>query len=257
MGKDTVFSSALKMDYEEPAPEVDAEAFRQVVESRRSVRVYDGTPVPEDVMRNCLDLALLAPNSSNLQPWEFYWVRSADKRAALVEACFSQPAAKTAAEIVVVVARTKTWRDNARRMLELMQQADPPPPMAVADYYKKLVPLAYTVGPWGIFGKFKKALLFGVGLFRPVPRNISSESDLVTWAVKSTALACENLMLAFRAYGFDTCPMEGLDSVRVQKLLKLPPDAVIVMAISIGKRAADGVYGRQLRFDRSHVIFEV
>ena len=30
------------------------------------------------------------------------------------------------------------------------------------------------------------------------------------------ALACENLMLALRAYGYDSCPMEGMDSKRIK-----------------------------------------
>ena len=29
-------------------------------------------PVPESVIRDCLEQAILAPNSSNLQIWEFY-----------------------------------------------------------------------------------------------------------------------------------------------------------------------------------------
>ena len=37
-----------------------------VVEGRRAVRVYDATPIPEEVMRECLRLALLAPEF--LQP---------------------------------------------------------------------------------------------------------------------------------------------------------------------------------------------
>ena len=35
---------------------------------------------------------------------------------------------------------------------------------------------------------------------------------MAVWAHKSTALACENLMLSLRAYGYDSCPMEGMDS---------------------------------------------
>jgi hypothetical protein len=51
----------------EPAPEgIDIENFKKVVQSRRSVRKFTQTPIPSDVLDECLDLALLAPNSSNL-----------------------------------------------------------------------------------------------------------------------------------------------------------------------------------------------
>ena len=37
-----------------------------------------------------LKAALLAANSSNLQPWEFYWIKDEKKKEDLVKACFSQ-----------------------------------------------------------------------------------------------------------------------------------------------------------------------
>ena len=61
-------------------------------------------------------------------------------------------------------------------------------------------------------------------------------------------------MLAMRAHGFDTCPMEGMDSARVKKLLGLPKAAMVTMVISAGKRAEGGVYGPRLRFDRQHFV---
>lgn len=96
-----------------------------------------------------------------------------------------------------------------------------------------------------------------MGFFKPVPREPTSNSELKTWAVKTTALACENLMLSLRAAGYDSCPMEGFDGVRVKRILQLPTDAVIVMGISAGKRADNGVYGPQLRFDEDRFIHEV
>ncbi len=254
---ESVFDEPLNVPSGDGAlPPIDWNEFKKVVETRRSVRVFDGTPIPEADVREALDLALLAPNSSNLQPWEFYWVRTPGKRAALVTACLSQPAAKTAAELIVCVARTGTWRAMRARMLEAFAGRKGVPASAV-DYYRKLVPLAYTSGPFGIAARLRGLAMFGLGFFRPVPREPASAAELTTWAVKSTALACENLMLAFRARGWDTCPLEGLDSRRVRKLLALPGDASVVMVIAAGKRAPQGVYGPRLRFDRALFIKEV
>lgn len=253
----SVFDRALDLPYSEPAAATDWDAFMTVVKSRRSVRVFEPEPIPEDHVRQCLRAALLAPNSSNLQQWEFYWVRSAEKKAALVHACLSQPAAKTAAEIIVCVARTDTWRRNSRLMLEELDRQKNAP-KAARDYYSKLVPIAYgLIGPCNILSPFKKLLMFGMGLVKPTPREPTTRNDLRIWAIKSAALACENLMLAFRARGYDSCPMEGLDSRRVRKLLDLPASADVVMAISAGKRSAKGVYGPQIRFDEKYFLFEV
>lgn len=65
--------------HSEEAEEIKKEDFIKTIKSRRSVRNYNDEPVLEQDMKACLELALLAPNSSNLQPWEFYWVRSPEK----------------------------------------------------------------------------------------------------------------------------------------------------------------------------------
>lgn len=100
-------------------------------------------------------------------------------------------------------------------------------------------------------------MLTAIGLSRPVPRGPTSYSELRLWAEKTTALACENLMLAFRAAGYDSCPMEGFDEVRVKKVLGLPRKASIVMVISAGTRDKNAVYGPRVRFDQKQFIFEV
>ncbi len=255
-----IFSEVPKLDYEEPAAATSASEFKKVVESRRSVRVYTKEPVPEHVMRECLELGLLSPNSSNLQPWEFYWPRSPEKKALIVEACLSQPAAATAQELVVCVARTKTWKQNAKLMLKEFDGAEAKGqkiPGSIRSYYGKLVPIAYAQGPLGIWGMLKSLIMWVRGLSTATPREPTSHSDMKVWASKTTALAAQTLMLAFRAYGFDTCPMEGLDSARVKKALDLPKDALVVMVLSVGKRAPNGVYGPRVRFESARFIKEV
>ena len=257
MSKDnSILSSSPKIDYTETAPEINAAEFQKVIDSRRSVRVYDGTPIPGEVVMKCLHNALLAPNSSNLQPWEFYWVHTPEKKKELVRACLDQVAAKTAAELFVVVARTKTWKGHAKEMLRLLGKSKDVPALAI-KYYSKIVPFVYTQGFFSAAGLVKRLVYFVKGLGGPIIREPVSRSHLRLWAVKSTALAAENLMLSLRAYGFDSCPMEGLDSKVVKKLLGLAGDASVVMVISAGKRAPEGIYGQRIRFDPERFIRKV
>lgn len=251
-----VFKRTPEIEYIESAAKTDPAEFEKVVRSRRSVRVFTDDPIPEAVMRKCLELALLAPNSSNLQPWEFHWIRDPGKKAELVRLCLGQPAAATAQELVVCVARRDTWQRNCEMLMKLMDASEFELPESVRTYYKRVVPLAYGQGPFYLLGPFKKLIGSIVALTRPFPRGPASKSDMRVWAHKSTALACENLMLALRAFGFDSCPIEGLDSRRIQKLLKLRRAAEICMVISAGKRADNGVYGKQLRCDQSLFVFE-
>ena len=78
-------------------------------------------------------------------------------------------------------------------------------------------------------------------------------SDMRIVAHKSAALAAENFMLSMAAIGYDTCPMEGHDSVLVKKALDLPAGAEINMVIGCGIREPHGVYGPRFRVPFSTV----
>jgi nitroreductase len=95
------------------------------------------------------------------------------------------------------------------------------------------------------------------GIFKPVPRNPWSPRDIEEVAIKSTALAAENFMLAISAQGFDTCPMEGFDEARVKKLLGLGWRARIVMVVSVGERAPEGLWGERFRLPREMVVKKI
>jgi len=249
----SIFTKVPDMNYSEEILETAPEEFEKVIKNRRSVRVYTNEKVPKAVMEKVLEWGLLAANSSNLQPWEFYWVKQPTKKSQLVEALFNQPAARTAQELIVCVGKLNSWKKTRKDMLELFAGRSDVPASARA-YYEKLVPMAYTQGPLSIFGYSKKVFTTVVGIFRPIPREPNSRSDMRVWAAKSVALACQNIMMGFSAHGFDTCPMEGFDSKRVKKILGLGRESEIVMVISVGKRDKRGVYGERVRMPKENFI---
>ena len=54
-------------------------------------------------------------------------------------------------------------------------------------------------------------------------------------------------MLAMSEGGYDTCPLEGFDSLLVKKALGLPRKVEINMVITCGIRQSDGVWGDRYR----------
>lgn len=253
---DTVLSTDLSSGYREEAPPTDFQAFKTIVESRRSVRKFEDVPIPDEVVEEILELGLLAPNSSNLQPWEFYWIKSPEVRKKMIPICFNQNAVKTASVIIVACARPNMWRAHSKQMMKEFEKQGPVLP-AVKSYYTKLAPLIYSQGPLGLWGQLKRVIFGVLGLFRMVPRFPFGRGKLEVWAQKSVALACENIMLGFRAAGFDSCPMEGFDERRLKELLHLPRDTHVTMVIGAGKRSPDGVYNPRLRFPKEEFIKRV
>lgn len=230
--------------------------FFKTISIRRSIRRFTEEIVPDQVIETAFDAALKAPNSSNLQPWEFYWVKDEDKRDQLVKACFSQSAARTSNHLIFAVARLDTWSRNRDIYLEQLKDQGKVP-SKVKDYYKKVVPISYVQGPFNILYLIKKPLTMIIGLFRPISRRPGTRAELFEVVTKTTALACQNFMLAISAQGFDTCPMEGYDDKRVKKILGLNRKSNIVMAIGVGKRDPKCVFGDQLRVPSNLVIHKI
>lgn len=225
-------------------PAIDAAAFYDVVNSRRSTRIYATDKVPEEVIKRCVEAAQKAPNSSNLQCWEIHRIRQSESKVKLVEACLSQPAAATAPELFVFVARPDLWKRNNAWMLEEFDKRGNMPERAY-QYFQRITRIAYTQG---VFAWVKRIWFPIRGLSQATPREPIGWSDMRVWAHKSCALSAAHFMLAMRAEGFDTCPMEGMDSQRIKRLLSLPKSAEVCMVISAGKRTAKGIYGERFRF---------
>lgn len=221
---------------------------------RRSVRVYKDTPIDTEKVKQCLKNAALAPTSSNLQLWEFYHVTDRETLKNLTTACLDQNAAKTAQQLVVVVAKKSLWKKRAKANIDFLNDAFDKPNLEkrlvkrkkmALSYYQKLIPFLYTEA-FGIFGFLKFSMFQIVGLFRPVYRQ-TRLSDMRIVAHKSAGLAAQNFMISMAAIGYDTCPMEGSDTLRVKKILNISRSAEINMVISCGVRDETGVYGPRFR----------
>lgn len=253
--KENVFNQTIDTGYSEAVPEIDFNEFDKVIKSRRSIRIFNDEKLDEQIIEKALEHALLAPNSSNLQSWKFIWVRSDDKLKELAKLCFNQNGARTASDLIVCIADTTTWKKHCQQNLQIMKSSGKEVPKVVREYYEKIAPMAYgLIGPFGVLSPFKWLLMNGLGLFQVMAREPIWPSDLKVWAAKTTALACENLMLSLRAQGADSLPMEGFDSKRVKKMLKLKRGEYPIMVIAAGKRSDKGVYGPQLRFPKEQFI---
>ncbi|MCD2260136.1 nitroreductase family protein [Psychroserpens luteolus] len=236
----------------------------EAIQYRRSTRIYKEDPIDTEKVKQCLYNASLAPTSSNLQLWEFYHVTNESTLEKLTVACLGQNAAKTAKQLVVVVTRKDLWRKRAKANIEFINKIYDKPDLEeqwlkrkkmAISYYNKLIPTIYT-DLFGILGFIKYLVFQVVGLFRPIYRQIRL-SDMRIVAHKSAALAAENFMLSMSAIGYDTCPMEGSDTLRVKQILSLPRGAEINMVIGCGIRHKDkGIYGPRFRVPFDEVYFE-
>ena len=236
--------------------------FNEVIKSRRSVRDFLNKNINILTVKKCIKNATLAPNSSNLQLWEFYHIINSEFKVNISKACFDQPAAKTANQFVIIVTRKDLWKSrrdfNLNFILNKFKDLDDKKSIRkkknAINYYKLLIPTLYG-NFLSITGFLKYINVSIIGFFRPMYREVTS-SDLRVVVHKSAALAAQNFMLSMSSSGYDTCPMEGFDSVRVKKILNLPSSAEINMIIGCGIRSKKGVYSEQFRVPFKEVYFE-
>lgn len=238
------------------APSETAATFHRIAEERRTVRAFLPDPVPQEVLDRCLDSALRAPSSSNMQPWEFVVIRDPEKRAQAMKVCLDQKGPATAPLLIAVVTHRDTWPRHSRFILDTLE-ARGILRKSQSTYWGTLIPLLYRQGPFGLLGMAKKAVSRVMSWFRP-SHNMLSHPDLRVMTHKSTALAAATLMLAFRAEGYDSCPMEGFDPWRAKAFLKLPPKAEVCMFLAVGRRAEKGaLWWERILVPREWVVREL
>lgn len=228
----------------------------EILNFRRSVRIYDKEkPIDAERVKQCLELATLAPNSSNMQLWEFYHITNPGLMANVSKACLNQTATATASQIVVFVTRQDLYRKRAKYLLDFergnIMRNSPEERQAkrIKDrelYYGKIMPLLYARF-FGLFGLLRKIMTGVVGFFRTITRQVS-ENDMRVVVHKSCALAAQTFMIAMANERYDTCPIEGFDSKVLKKVLKLPQGAEVNMVVACGiRKGNEGIWGERCR----------
>ena len=223
----------------------------EAIQNRRSVRIFKENKLDSNKVKDCIYNATLAPNSSNLQLWEFVHVNDPLYLKKLSKACMNQSAAKTASQIVVVVTRKDLWKKRSKENIEFLNTQYDKNLITekrhknALKYYKKLIPILYF-DILGLLGVIKYLIFQFIGLFVPVVRQ-TTRTDLRIVVHKTAGLAAQNFMNSMSAIGYDTCPMEGSDTLMVKKILNIPRGAEINMVIGCGERLEKGVFGPRFR----------
>ena len=233
-------------------------SFEEIIQRRRSNRKFDANiEVPDDVIVRSLERSILSPNSSNMQLWEFQWIKDPVLKESFTALCLDQNAVRTSKQLVVFVTRKDLWKQRAAWNYNKIKEGINGEPNTAQkrglDYYGKLMPLAYRSDIFGITTLIRRALCFFMGLRKPFMR-FGGDADQRVTVHKSCALAAQTFMLSIAAEGFESCPMEGFDAIRVKRALGLPTGAEINMIIAVGKGTEPGIWGPRFRVPYNEVV---
>ncbi|MGD1076327.1 MAG: nitroreductase family protein, partial [Thermodesulfovibrionales bacterium] len=135
-------------------------AVIEAIRKRRSVRSYEGGSISRDLIDAIIEAGNEAPSAMNSQPWRFVVVEDRETKRKLLRAALP----------------------HAKRILEMIKEADPERYEAIKKRYEELDDPVYYSAP---------AIIFVIGFGR--------------YADHSCPLACENMMLAAHSIGLGSC----------------------------------------------------
>ena len=173
----------------------------EAIQSRRAIKHYDADHRMSDAeIRQLLETAMLAPTAFNIQHWRFVTVLDPEVRKQIRAAAWDQAQVTDASLLIVMCADKDAWKKDAARYWKNA-------PQPVQDF---LVP---AIGPY----------------------YEGREQVQRDECMRSCGLAGMTIMLAAKAMGYDSCPMDGFDFDAVGKIIQLPEDHVISFMIAVGK----------------------
>ncbi len=214
------------------------EAFHGLNGRRRAVRQFDGSSVPDQLLRAIVAEAQLAPSSRNSQPYRFICARSTKRLAAIAPLCNDQSAARSAGALVVLAVGRRFARETLDAWdLHLATDCDLSD-RSIAYHRAELRTSRWflSIGSWPIWSLLLalfRALQPATGLL-PV-----GSAGIHHWTSRNAIFAAQTFLLAACAYGIDTCPMEGFNAVGLRRALGLPRDVLIPLVIAVGRAARD------------------
>jgi nitroreductase len=178
-------------------------SVKQVYESRRSVNFFDPKKeVSREVLKEIIDLAVLAPSAFNLQPWRIIAVTSPEKKELLKANANNQPKVTDAPVSLILVGDKTAYR------------AENP----VWDELKSMVGEEGANGAQGA-----AAFLYG-----------STPERQLKFAESNTGLLAMSIMYAAKSFGVDTHAMSGIDFDGIKSAFNLEPNEEVVMVITVG-----------------------
>jgi len=207
----------------------------EVIRQRKSIRGFKPDTVPEETLREIMEVALRAPSWANTQPWEFAIVRGAkleEIRQSFVEK--AQATEPTNPDVAAPTGFPEPFdsrrRTVGRKLFEIMD-------IGREDREKRAW--------WGLQGLklFEAPTVIYIYTERAF---YSQEGGLNVWPVFDCGLVAQNIMLLAVEFGLGTIP--AIQAVMypdvLRNVLGIPDTKLIVLGIAIGYPDPESPTGR-------------
>ncbi len=184
--------------------------FKDVVKNRRAIRKYEPRPVPEETIRELLEIISYAVSAINLQPWKIRVVSDQQTKDKLFTATFGQNQVKECSHLFVFCA-DDDYAGIINATNEVMVAGGIPDPQREA-----MMELAANVA------------------------NGMSPEQRLAWSKEQVYIALGNCLNGAYSLGLGACPMTAFQSSEFARILGLSDNLVPTVMVSIGYPAEEG-----------------
>ena len=183
--------------------------FKEIMEKRRAINFFDSEKdVPDNLIREMVELASKTPSGFNLQPWSLMILRSREEKERLKARAWKQEKITEAPVSMILLGDMDGWTfDN---------------PFVEKNFNKLVAAGEMNEGQRDWFANAAKSL-YG-----------TSNERKVAFACKNTGFFAMSLMLSARSLGLETHPMDGFDIDGVRQEFGIPDNYWIIMLLAIG-----------------------
>ena len=191
------------------------------ITERRAIKHFDPEyQIPQEEVDKLLELASLSPTAFNIQNWRFLIVDDKQLRKEIRELSWDQAQVTDASLLIVLCADLNAWGKSPERYWS----------HAPEEVQNFLVP--------------------AIGQYYEGKLDVQRDE-----AMRSCGMAAQTLMVAAKAMGYDSCPMDGFDFEAVGKAINLPKDHIISMFVVIGKGTKEA-WPRGGNVEKSEIIIK-
>jgi len=199
------------------------------ITSRRSMRAFLPTPVAREDIEVILDVAARAPSGTNIQPWKVYVLTGAAKE-------------KLSAELLRA-------HDDPEIGKEHVEEYHYYPRKWVSPFIERRRKVGWELyGLLGLTRENKAGMHAQHGrnyLFFDAPVGMIFTIDRIleqgSWL--DYGMFLQNIMIAARGRGLDTCPQGAFTPYHriITEMLQLPPNEMVVCGMSLGYADPDRI----------------
>ena len=188
-------------------------SVKKAIEMRRGIRHFRPDEVPDELIKQILEAARLAPSGSNIQPWRFLVIKDTEVKKELRPICLEQQFIEEAPVVIVCFSDLEAYSREARRKRR-----------------QEFIKFGVTAT---LSGRFADPKYRARRDSLPAP----SRPELIASAKANTFIAIEHLVLMATALGLGTCWVGAFDADDINRLLDLPDNLIPVAVIPVGYAA--------------------